>query len=70
MLTEIEARSEELSSLGTRGISTEAIEALLLDISLAMESVPFGDKAAFDRLEELRLFWANKLVHLNNYLSY
>ena len=61
-------QSEALKALGTQGISTEAIEGLLEDISEAQDQVALGDQATWDTLEELRSFWGEKLQKLQAYL--
>jgi hypothetical protein len=68
MLEQIEARSEELTDLGTRGISTEAIESLLSDIMTAQYAPECADQASQDRLEELSYSWRVKLAYLESYL--
>ena len=68
-LEQIQARSAELDAIGTSGISTEAIEALLAEIAAALDQVELGDQKTWDALEALRTCWGRKLQALEAYLG-
>ena len=68
-MKEIEEKSLNLLALGARGIRTEDIEAILAEISATQDQVALGDQVIWERLEELRLFWGNKLLNLQAYLA-
>jgi hypothetical protein len=61
--------AETLEALGSRGITTEAIEALLERITLEQDQVTLGDQETWERLERLRSRWGSKLVKLQAYLA-